>query len=349
MIKGGQFIHGATRVLRTWARLAALIAVGGVLGPTTPLGSVLGQAALGQSVAPAARRAKLPDWQSKRGTDVFFEDPFSEALRGTRPAALGRAAAAPSPRTTSAAPALVSPADSEPFSAASGRWSRWIRPSTLEDEIKRIEQVARNAVQSEGHFRGGGFREVRVQFGVGAVLFAIIQDYDEPAVRWQSDAGTLWQTLARSATNSRVGSPQSFKEAKLRSQELFDLIRGGQVPPQPARELAWPEIADRSILMARLEQAVQGPLASGVASQLEFERQGERVVHEAELVAAIGHVLHRPGMDDAVDDEYIEFCESMKSAARELVSATERANYKDARSAHGRLKTSCADCHEQYR
>ncbi len=101
--------------------------------------------------------------------------------------------------------------------------------------------------------------------------------------------------------------------------------------------------------MQRLEIAVQQSLAKGVASSGELQRQSASLVREAELVAAMAHVLHQEGMADAADDDYAAFCREMQQAAHDLTLALKQEQIEAARQAHGEIKKHCVSCHEAYR
>lgn len=293
-----------------------------------------------QGPAAPPPRAKPPVWK-ELPPGIFFENAFRDGLRGPRPRADANAGQIP-PRSTvpSATAATESP---------SAGWARLVSATTLEDEIKAIKLRCDEALKSEGHFKGQGYRDLRPHLGCAATVFGIIEQYDG-TVRWQKDAATASQSFGRVALNMKVGSTPVYREAVQRQQDLSDLIAGGRIASVARNEpLSWPDVADRQLLMQRLELAVQQQLAAGVGSARDLTQQAARLIHEAELTAALAHVLRQAGMGEADDPEYVKFCEDLEQAARQFAEQAQRGDYNGARQAHGVMKNSCVNCHEQYR
>jgi len=293
-------------------------------------------------VEPQARaRARPPaDWD-KATEAAFFPDAFS-TLEGDRP---DFAAAAVGPR-----PATGSPVAAVPAGMQSGmKWSGFVSPDTLTDEIKEMNARVTSAVGSASDFKGGGYDEARVAFSSIALAFAVIAEYDGD-VRWKEHAEQARDLFARVAANCKVGTAQSFNESKARADDLAALLDGSGVEARAEREgdFAWSQVAGRPPLMARL-QAADGLAAAATASKEEFKRQAERLLHEAELVAVIGEVIQRPDFEYHDDDTYRGHAAAMRDAALQAREATLKGNYEAARAAVGALKKSCDACHGDYR
>ena len=282
-------------------------------------------------------RARHPRWD-RVPPGIFFDDAFGQGLRGPRPAQSAHTVSVAEP-TSSVDPPI---ADADPTS-----WSKKITSATMEDEMKAIEQRLRAAVASEGQFKAQGFREVGADLATAAALFAIISQYDE-SVRWQSSASAMGRRLARSAANTRIGTKQVYRDVRQRQQELFELIRGGQIRREAGDDFEWSAVADRALLMKRLKRAVE-QLAADTSSVNQLEGRSNAITHEAEIVAAIGKVLIQSGMEDADDDEYKVRSEAMADAASSLRDAVQRGETQDAQLAVGTIKKSCDACHEIYR
>jgi cytochrome c556 len=60
-------------------------------------------------------------------------------------------------------------------------------------------------------------------------------------------------------------------------------------------------------------------------------------------------VLTMKGMDDADDEAYAGFANSMRAASMEIVEAVKMKNYDEARAAAGQIDKACSQCHESYR
>jgi hypothetical protein len=304
----------------------------------------LGIAAWALSQDADERRAELPTWD-ELPPGIFFRDAFREGLRGPRPESLQ------SVRPTSQQPAPAGdpgPSSGTENNSTGNNWAQLIAASSIEDEIKAIKRHCDEALKSEGYFKGQGYREIRQHLGTAAILFAIIDQYPG-SIRWKSHAPTARLQFARVAQNTKVGSSQVFREANARRQDLADLIQGASIAEQPAEEWSWPAVADRKLIMQRLELAVHDRLGPVSASPQSVTAQQTLAVREAELVAALAHALVQEGMDEATDDEYMQYCRELQEAARAFAEAVKAERYEDARQAHGTMKNSCVSCHELYR
>lgn len=228
-------------------------------------------------------------------------------------------------------------------------WREVISAGTIEDEIKSILARTKMLVQNTGDFKSQGYRQVRREFSIAAMLFAIIEGYSD-SIRWQQDAASARDAFAQGALKSQVGSDLVLQLAEQLRTSLEDLVRGGSFSFAASVPAAgWKEICARSPLMQRLEVADAEQLASLLATSSSFQQDRAGVAHEAELVAAIAVVLSQSGMEDATDDDYRAYCDAMKQAARAIVKAVESDDYEAARQGQVQLKRSCADCHADYR
>jgi hypothetical protein len=294
------------------------------------------------------RRAEPPQIEPR--PELFFPDAFAEALSGSRPANLSQpAAVAANGSSTSPAPAVGAPAASDASPSASG-WSAIISGATIEDAIKAFKLQVDADVTTPSHYAGKGFKAARRDFSMLAMLFAIAGEYDGE-VRWKKDAPAARDVLARTAANSKVGSQQVFNEAKLRKQELQDLV-GGQSPfggKEAEVKANWANVCDRPPLMQHLELIFEPRVKAAVASESAFKSNLDKLLHDAEIIAAIGAVLAKEGMMDADSDEYKAFCEVLKTSGREIVEACKNKNYEAAGAAVSAIGKSCNDCHESYR
>lgn len=293
------------------------------------------------------RRAQPPKIEHRE--ELFFNDAFKEALAGPRPANLGQAAPAVVGKTggSSSAPA----AGSSPSGTAAGAgWSAIISAAALEDEIKAVKLLVDADVTTPSDYAGKGYKAGRRDFSMLAMLFGIAGEYDGD-VRWKKDAPAARDVFARTAANSKVGTQQVFNEAKLRKQELQDLV-GGQSPyegKEADAKAQWGTVCDRAPLMQHLEVMFEPRVKAAVASDTSFKSDLEKLSHDAEILAAIGAVLAKEGMADADSDEYKVFCEVLRQSGREIVEACKNKNYDAASSAVSAIGKACNDCHENYR
>jgi hypothetical protein len=286
-------------------------------------------------------RARPPATWDKATETAFFDDAFA-TLEGERPRFDdGR----DSQNQGGAAPAPPSPDDS----GDGFMWSAVVSPDTLTDEIKDMKARVDAAVASASDFKGGGYDDARVGFSAIALAFAVIAAHDGD-VRWKKDAQQARDLFARVGANCKVGTAQSFAEAKARVADLGTLLDGGSIEASAVREddFKWSQVAGRPALMARLEMA-DALVAAAVASKDDFTKQAEKLLHETEMIATIGEVIQRPDYEYHDDDTYRGHAAAMRDAAIQARDAAAKNDYEAARTAVGALKKSCDTCHGDYR
>ena len=293
------------------------------------------------------KRAAAPKYSAADSKGVFFDNVFDgRVLAGDRPADLS---SAPAGGNRSAGPAGSPSSTGGGGGNSDSGWSKIVSNTTIEDEVKSIKLSVDKDVTTPTEFAGKGYKEVRRSFTILAMLFGIIGEYDAD-VRWKSDAPTVRDLFARTAANAKVGTQQVYNESKLRKGDLEELLSGSLSAKGNAEaKVVWNTVCERSPLMQRLEIAHDSRLAQWTASKAEFNSKKEEILHEAQLVAAMGHVLMQEGMDDADADDYKSWCQSLKKAALDIVDAVKLGNDDQARQAAGQISKACSDCHDKYR
>lgn len=289
------------------------------------------------------RRAQPPKFSK---SDPFFENAFESGLSGERPADLGQAVAA-KPMVGGASSATSSAAG-ENAGGGSG-WSALVTATTLEDEIKAQKIQADKNITTPSDFAGNGYKNARRDFSIVAMTFAVISEYDGD-VRWKKEAPSQRDAFARTAANAKVGTTGVYNEAKLRKQDLADLIGGQSVEVKDADPAAkWGELVNRSPLMQRLDASLDSKIKAWTASAGEFNDNLESLQHEAQMFAVIGEVLKKEGMEDGDDEEYRKFADMLISGGSELAKACKEKNLEAAGKAASTISVSCDKCHESYR
>jgi hypothetical protein len=305
---------------------------------------LLAAAAVASLAADAAppRRARPPvaDWD-RATAGSFFDDAFA-TLQGPRPDFLS----APKPI---AGPALNPPAGGGEPAGDGFKWSALVSGDTLTDEIKEMKDRVAPTVTTPSNFKGGGYNEAQKAFSMIALSFGLIAAHDED-IRWRKDAATARDLFARAAFNCKVGTDQSFKESKLRVDDLDAMLEGNPPQGKPDRDedFRWSQVSGRPPLMTRLE-AAEKAIGAATASAGDFTKQLDVVFHEAEIVAAIGQVVQQPDFEYHDDDSYLGYAASMRDAAVGLREACLKKDYDAARTAAAGISKSCNDCHGDYR
>lgn len=316
---------------RTSRILAVLVATGLVY-----------QLAVAAPPASSSKRVAPPKFPASV-SEVFFPD-ARERLVGSRPEFSAAAKVAGGPAM---APGQ---GDAEAASGESFAWSRLISATALEDEIKAQKLLVDQSVTTPGAFKGGGYRDARIQFSTLAAMFHIAGQFDTD-VRWKSDAPALRELYARVGFNCKVGTDQTYNESVLRKQDLGDLVRGDRVQAAEGGEVdvTWDVVCNRPPLMSRMEQAFDKKINPFLANKSEFSAHAEEILHEAQVLAAISEAIQHEGFEFWDDEDYLEYARRMRDAALEIVNGVKQNNYEQARAAAGEVSKSCTECHESYR
>jgi len=309
------------------------------------LGGELGTAQTPRRAKPARRAAKLadpPKWD-RAVLETFFTDARAKLGPGPVPGAVTDGAIAKeSPATTANSDKPAAP------SGAAG-WGAVISATTLEDEIKAQVQPLAAAVQTPTGFKGGGYKVAREDLTLLAVLFGVIAEYDG-TVRWQKESASLRDLFGRAGFNCKVGTDNSFNEAKVRSQDLTELIRGGSVETRPAEsESTWPQVANRPPLMKRMEMSLRDRIGPWTAGSAEFKKNRDAIIHEAELLLVLCRVIKAEGYEYADDSSYREYVDTLETQCAEIIAAAKNGELAPAQSAASQMNKTCDACHGDFR
>lgn len=303
---------------------------------------LVGEISHAQKTVRKPERVPPPKFQPNDFTGVFFPDAVAQ-LQGKAPSAGGAVAI-----DSTSDPSVGSDSNEmEPAAKGNDVWKQLITGPTIEDLIKEAKARVDGVITTPAKFAGGGYSEARREFTLLASLMAIIAQYPEE-IRWKSSAPYARTVFARMAANCKVGTQQVFNEAKLRQQDLQDLLKGSKLTGT-AEETSWADTADRGPAMQLLEWALRENLAPNTNSEDNFNNNMEEVVKYAELVAAYGQILQLEGMTDADDETYVQYASAMGAAAKDVLKAVKSKDAELARTAVGRIDQSCNKCHESYR
>jgi hypothetical protein len=297
-------------------------------------------ATLAQKQIKKHNRATPPTFKPNEFDGVFFPNAVAQ-LQGDRP----------KPGTENAVASNLASntgsAESNELAGGKGKWNVLISESTIEDLMKESKSRIDKVVTTPAKFAAGGVIEARKEFTLVATLLAIIHEYPSE-IRWKHSAAYGRFIFSKMASNCKVGTQPVFNEAKQRTQDLQDLLKGSKLAGQ-AEEVAWEETSDRTPSMKILDWALRENLAPKTANEREFQQSKDEVKKYAELVAAYGVVMQQKGMNDADDETYIQFAQSMVEAAKAAAVAASSGDAEGARLSVGKIDQSCTKCHESYR
>ena len=271
---------------------------------------------------------------------LFFAD-AREHLVGARPQDAGRSNAKPIAAEPTGDPRQ--PADT------TDRWSMLVDADTLTAEIRRIVNQLTVPLKKSASFQGGGNLVCRRNFGLLAVLFGVVDQFDQQ-VRWQGVAKQMRDRCLQASNNCKAASTQSYAAALDTKIVLEELLRG-QAPADDASGGSTEERppVDRALLMQSMKLAVKERLSPALANSREFRKRAQLATEQAQLLAVLAKVIQQEGYDYVDDDTYLDEARQLGQAALELNDAAREKNYEAARAAAGKVGQSCSRCHEDFR
>ena len=279
------------------------------------------------------KRAKPPQWK-KNERSIFFENAFRDAIVG-KPAPLKSAS---------------SQSSTKPNNVVKGEnWSQYISSQTIEDEIKSLKILVDQAVTTERRFKSGNFKLARQHFSELAIFFGIVSSFDGD-IRWKDQAIVARDVFSKSARNASVGTASVYRDAIARKNDLQDLVSGASLSADASgQNHKWSAFVERKPLMQRIKVSHEDRLLKWLSSKSEFQKHLPQIKKEAEILTAFSVILTKDDMEDANDDDYAEFCDTMRDSAMQLIKSVKDESFEQATKANGRITNACAECHDTYR
>lgn len=278
---------------------------------------------------PTSPLARPPEF-TEHEKAIFFSD-AREHLAGERPAEKAKG----------------SEQKAEGIGIADGasRWSDLVDSDTLTAEVKKIANRLNLALSRVGPFKSGGNVDCRQDFAMLATIFGVIAQHDgEP--RWKASAAAMCELCYNAAEACNESSTESFQAAGSAHQVLADLLRGTTPPPAEAKP---DRLVEQTLLMQRMETAVEKSISPALADKRTFRRNADTIGHEAQLLAMLARVIQHPDYDFGEDEEFLSMAEDLRKASQAITEAVRSENYEATRKATGRATQSCSACHEGYR
>jgi hypothetical protein len=276
-------------------------------------------------------RARPPSWSSDVN-EVFFLD-ARKHLIGDRP----RHSAAESSEASTRSEAADMQSDM--------KWSAIIEPDALTTEVKRIHNRLTPLLARAGRFKSGGSADSRREFSLLAVLFDVVDEYDQE-VRWKQEAARMRGLCSQAAQACETASDESLALAADVHAQIAELLSGQSTTRQASGDEA---PIDRGQLMLRMELAVEENISPWLANRKEFRRRKSEVAQESQLLAMLARIVCREQYEYADDEGFVEIARDLGRAAQQLTKASEQNDYEAARQAAGRVTQSCSNCHDDYR
>ena len=328
----GRFGWPSSRGRKNWRLVSASCVAAAIFLPASAAGQVIGIGS-GQP----ARRQPAPAADQLPTSDIIEPDALG-LLTGPRPNFAGGKQVGNEPL--------------QPESGGSRAWSMLVSGATLADEIKLSLPPLQRATETQTAFNSD-LATALDRFHVISVVFGLMGAYDKPndiRSSWRTAAAGLRDQFARVASHVDRDGGKAYAEARMRAEELAALILGETITAEPDEEqqFQWSRLCDRSVLMRRLE-AADRRLTQGTAAEAAFRDEPERLLHEAEIIAAFAELIVREAFPDWDDDTYRGYAATMQQEALTLRKAVQQADYETAGRAAKAITQSCSTCHDGYR
>jgi hypothetical protein len=229
-----------------------------------------------------------------------------------------------------------------------GDWGRLISGEELGNEVKAVKSSLSDKLQSVGKY-SGNYKEVRVEAAVLAALAGIVKLHPD---------GPSWKTNAKFV---RDLSSEIVREAKANGQKFYDPTRAafdklesvlsGNLPPdlaEAAETVPFSEVASRREIMSRLER-VRAYVKQGVTTEAQFNKELDKVAHEAAVLRAMVRVVATEGYDLSDDDLYKEYTNELIDAGQKITDAVQNKDFNAFNEAVNRIEKACSACHQEYK
>lgn len=276
------------------------------------------------------RRARPPQWTEKE-IGVFFQD-AREHLVGERPIDEGAGSRGQGAGTSEESRDGV-------------KWSAIIDADTLTAEVKRISNRLNLQLRRIGPFKSGGHLQCEREFGLLTTIFDVIAVHDKDS-RLKDNAVLLRDLCYRATEACDEPTKAAFDVAKQTHATLQDVLNG-MSPVEEELEPA--ELVLQTLLMQRMDQAVEETLKQSLGSEESFRKASDDIRREAQVLAMLAQVIQHPDSDYGEDDDFLSLAKDLQKASIEMTEGVDADDYPTTRAAFGRTTQSCSACHEGYR
>jgi hypothetical protein len=182
-----------------------------------------------------------------------------------------------------------------------------------------------------------------------AALFAAIAQYDGD-VRWKKDALGLRNKFSQVSLNCKTSSDAAYKEAKVRAEDLAELLRGGTVDlPKGEASDELGKLISRPPLMKRMEESRTEYLGKWTSDKGAFSKNKDALLREAQFLALLAQIIQDPTFDSGDDATYVGYAAALQKQCLELVEAIKTDNQAGAQSCVAQISKACDTCHGEYR
>lgn len=288
---------------------------------------------------------------SKEVESIFFDNAFDVLKPGSLPGDNVPAKATPTPSTPKT-PTNNTPPPPPPSNLADVNWPDVITGPSIEDEIKSVATDLTGLVRAKGAFKSRGYKQARTDFSTLAVLFGIIAQYPEDKhVRWREESVAMRDMMSKAGFACKDGNDESHRLASDASATLTELVRGIKIslPEGGEKQVPWPNVADLYSIMIRMGEAQRKNLDQWTASEADFKENVEKVLKEAELLAALAKAIQHQEYMDYEYETYKGLAQTVQGQSMAIVTSVKQNQYGGVTAALGNIEKACSACHADFK
>ena len=295
----------------------------------------------------AARVENGRKWIGDIPYDVFFDDPIAiynnkQQVPTNGTGAEPKAVANSTPKPDSGSPEPAKKA------VAGANWKEIIDKEALDSEIKSIRSRLTQNLQTVGKFYSN-YQGIPADSSTLAALAGIAIAHPD-AVSWKQNAKYV-RDLAGSMTKDDLKRDKtSYNAVKAPFEKIVDILNGSppaDLPDSPDTA-DFADVAAMGDLMKRLDRAERW-FKGNARSEDGFKENGDKAVHEANIIAAIAKVISTGDYGYSDDEDFLGHANPMRESSRKMISAVKEQNFPAYEKGLSRVSQSCTQCHTEYR
>lgn len=272
---------------------------------------------------------------------IFFDEPLN-VIKDNSTVAVA------APATTPATGA-VKPME-QPAAASGGgaiAWNELLPADVLQAEAKKIMNRSKGWLQGQGTYNGN-YKDIAVDGSVMAALAGVAID-TTGEVGWKANAPYIRDFGFELSEGATGLGKDNYEKSKLAFEKL-ESIFSGSVPADAKKadpKRPFHETAGREGLMKRIDKA-KNWMRDNINTEAKLKGEGDAIVHEAMVIAALGQIVATEGYVSADEEDYQQFAKALIGGAKEAATAARDQNFQKFEDSMNKVNKSCEQCHASY-
>lgn len=284
--------------------------------------------------------------------DVWFDSPLeivnTEGEVGTEMTADAGDSASRDPSAETSDSTGGTESAGETGNAGPADWAKLLPEAVIEAEIKTIRNEMNNGLQSLSQYQAH-YKEIQVD---GAVLSAIamIMPHHPATFTWKPNAKYIRGLGGEISKNSTALGKKAYDATKEPFEKIVSVL-SGNLPPdleEVPETVSFAEGVARGDLMKRMQMSYDW-LRKNVPAETVLMEQGERIRHEAALLATMGTIINHESYDLTDEASYRQYATSLIESCQTVIDASNNGRFDEYSGALDKIYKACNDCHVDWR